>query len=150
MNTNIGTSSDYINLEEEVKKLEVAIKVGTDAVMDLSTGGNLEEIRKTLLKRSPIPFGTVPIYQAAIEMVHKKGGIVHMTVDHIFSVIERQAQEGVDFMTVHCGVTLQSLERLEKTGKVNKHCKPWWSISHYLDALSWEGKSSFMTTMIDF
>ena len=57
VNTNIGTSSDYINLEEEVKKLEVAIKVGTDAVMDLSTGGNLEEIRKTLLKRSPIPLG---------------------------------------------------------------------------------------------
>jgi len=118
VNTNIGTSSDYINLEEEIKKLEVAIKAGTDAVMDLSTGGNLEEIRKTLLKRSPIPFGTVPIYQAAIEMVHKKGGIIHMTVDHIFSVIERQAQEGVDFMTVHCGVTLQSLERLKRQGRL--------------------------------
>jgi len=118
VNTNIGTSSDLIDLNEEIAKLDVALAAGTDTVMDLSTGGDLDNIRRALIKNTPIPFGTVPIYQAAIETAQIKGGIVKMTVEDIFNVIERQAKDGVDFMTVHCGVTLHSLERLRKQGRL--------------------------------
>ncbi|MDL1956305.1 MAG: phosphomethylpyrimidine synthase ThiC [Candidatus Desulfofervidus auxilii] len=118
VNTNIGTSSDHVNINEELEKLRVALEAGTDTVMDLSTGGDLNHIRQILLKETPVPFGTVPIYQAAIEVAQKKGGIIKMTVDDIFNVIEKHAQDGVDFITVHCGVTLQSLERLKKQGRI--------------------------------
>lgn len=118
VNSNIGTSSDYTDLNQELEKLKASIEVGADTVMDLSTGGNLDHIRKTLIKHAAIPFGTVPIYQAAIEAVKKKGGIVHMTEDGIFKVIERQAKNGVDFMTVHCGVTLYSLDKLKRQGRL--------------------------------
>lgn len=118
VNTNIGTSSDHIALSEEIAKLNIALAAGTDTVMDLSTGGNLHDIRRALIKQTPIPFGTVPIYQAAIETVQTRGGIVKMTVEDIFKIIERQAKDGVDFMTVHCGVTLHSLERLRRQGRL--------------------------------
>lgn len=114
VNTNIGTSSDRIDLEEELKKLEVSIRAGTDTVMDLSTGGDIEAIRKEILSHSSIPVGTVPIYQAAAEAVKKKKALVNMRADDLFEVIERQAEEGVDFMTVHCGVTRSSMERLKR------------------------------------
>jgi phosphomethylpyrimidine synthase len=118
VNTNIGTSSDHIDLEEEVRKLEVSIRAGTDTVMDLSTGGDIEAIRKEILSRSPIPVGTVPIYQAASEAVKKRKALVNMRADDLFEVIERQAEEGVDFMTVHCGVTRSSMERLRRAPRV--------------------------------
>ncbi len=118
VNANIGTSSDQTDLEEELRKLEAALEAGTDTVMDLSTGGDLDQIRRKILERCPLPLGTVPIYQAAIEAAERKGGIIFMTPDDIFKVIERQAQDGVDFMTVHCGVTLASLERLRRQGRI--------------------------------
>ena len=114
VNTNLGTSSDHIDLEEELKKLKVSIQAGTDTVMDLSTGGDLEAIRREILKHASVPLGTVPIYQAAVEMVTKRGALAKMTAEDIFDVIERQAEEGVDFMTVHCGVTRCSMERLRR------------------------------------
>jgi phosphomethylpyrimidine synthase len=118
VNVNIGTSRDFPSLDAEVKKLDVSLKYGADTVMDLSTGGDLKRIRKKLLGKSPIPLGTVPIYQAAIEAIEKRGSIVAMTVDDLFSVIEAQAQEGVDFITVHCGLTSKAIERLKKQGRV--------------------------------
>ncbi len=118
VNANIGTSSDHIDVKEELAKLKAALEAGADAIMDLSTGGDLDTIRRRLLKETPVPFGTVPIYQAAIEIAQQKGGIVKMRVDDIFAVIEKQAKDGVDFMTVHCGVTLQSLERLRRQGRL--------------------------------
>ncbi len=118
INANIGASSDRAILEEEIQKLKVAIEAGADTVMDLSTGGNLDSFRQAILKESSVPVGTVPIYQAAIEAAEKKGGIVHLTVDEIFSVIERQAKDGVDFMTVHCGLTLNGLELLRNQGRL--------------------------------
>ena len=118
VNTNIGTSSDHVDIDEELEKLKVALEAGTDTVMDLSTGGDLDYIRKTLLKETPVPFGTVPIYQAAIEIAQRRGGIIKMTAEDIFAVIEKHGQDGVDFITVHCGVTLQSLERLRKQGRI--------------------------------
>jgi len=119
VNVNIGTSKDRINIDEELKKLEIAIKYGADAVMDLSTGGDLDEIRRIIRENCPLPLGTVPIYQAAIEAVevHKKS-IVQMRVSEIFKVIEKQAEQGVDFMTVHCGITKEGLERLKNKERV--------------------------------
>ena len=114
INANIGTSPDVVDIELEVKKLKLIEKYGSDTVMDLSTGGNLDEIRKRIIEESDIPVGTVPIYQAAIETVEEKGGIVKMTPDKIFEVIEKHAKDGVSFMTLHCGVTLKTLERLKK------------------------------------
>jgi phosphomethylpyrimidine synthase len=118
VNTNIGTSSDHIDLEEELKKLEVSIQAGTDTVMDLSTGGDIDAIRKEIIRHSSIPVGTVPIYEAAIEAVRKGKALAKMTVEDIFEVIERQAEEGVDFITVHCGVTRNTVERLRQTHRL--------------------------------
>ena len=114
MNTNLGTSSDHIDLEEELKKLEVSIRAGTDTVMDLSTGGDIDAIRKEIIRHSPIPVGTVPIYEAAIGAVRKRKTLANMRVEDIFEVIERQSEEGIDFITVHCGVTRSSVERLRR------------------------------------
>ncbi|MBC7189922.1 phosphomethylpyrimidine synthase ThiC [Candidatus Aerophobetes bacterium] len=119
VNTNIGTSPDVVNIEYELRKLEVAEKAGTDTVMDLSTGGNLDEIRRAILRKTKLPLGTVPIYQVAVETIREKGSIVYMEEDKIFEVIERQAEDGVDFMTVHCGVTQSTLERLRKEGRIS-------------------------------
>jgi phosphomethylpyrimidine synthase len=118
VNTNIGTSSDHIDLEEELKKLEVSIQAGTDTVMDLSTGGDIDAIRKEIIRHSSIPVGTVPIYEAAIEAVRKRKALVKMRAEDIFEVIERQAEEGVDFITVHCGVTRNAVERLRRSRRL--------------------------------
>ncbi len=118
VNANIGTSSDFSDTETELEKLRVAIEFKADTVMDLSTGGDLTAIRRAILKESSIPLGTVPIYQAGIEAIEKSGAIVEMTADDLFGVIEQQAREGVDFMTVHCGVTRSAIERLKRQGRV--------------------------------
>ncbi len=118
INTNLGTSSDHIDLEDELKKLEVSIQTGTDTVMDLSTGGDICAIRKEIIRHSSVPVGTVPIYEAAVEAVGKRKALAKMRVNDLFEVIERQAEEGVDFMTVHCGVTRSSVERLRRDRRV--------------------------------
>ncbi|NVL91886.1 MAG: phosphomethylpyrimidine synthase ThiC [Desulfobacterales bacterium] len=117
VNSNIGTSSDHIDLEEEMAKLEVSIEAGADTVMDLSTGGDVDQIRRRIIAASKIPLGTVPIYQAVIEAVEKSGGLIHLTVDKLFEVIERHLSDGVDFITVHCGLTLEGLEMLRTQGR---------------------------------
>ena len=114
VNTNLGTSSDHVDLEEELRKLEVSIQAGTDTVMDLSTGGDIDAVRKEIIRHSSIPVGTVPIYEAAIEAARSRNALAKMRVDDLFEVIERQAEEGVDFITVHCGVTRSSVERLRR------------------------------------
>jgi phosphomethylpyrimidine synthase len=114
VNANIGTSREYCNLKEEVEKAKVAVAAGAHAVMDLSTGGDLDGIRRRLLKTVPVPFGTVPIYQAGIEAIERRGSIVDMTADDMFSMVEHQAKQGVDFTVVHVGITKVSVERLRK------------------------------------
>ncbi|MFB0500897.1 MAG: phosphomethylpyrimidine synthase [Candidatus Bathyarchaeia archaeon] len=114
VNTNIGTSLDMCDLNLELEKARVAVKYGTDTIMDLSTAGNLDEIRQTILKTVEVPVGTVPIYQAAIETAKKRGAIVHMTEDDMFNTIEKHAKDGADFMTLHCGVTQQIVRRVAK------------------------------------
>jgi phosphomethylpyrimidine synthase len=118
VNANIGTSKDHQDIEEELKKLRVAVESGADTVMDLSTGGPLDEIRKAVIKESAVPIGTVPIYQAAVETVKNKQAVVHMSVDTLFKVIEKQAEDGVDFITVHCGLTRESAGRLKREGRL--------------------------------
>ena len=118
INANIGTSKDRMSIEGEIEKLKVAVAAGADAVMDLSTGGPIVGIRKEILKQSTVSIGTVPIYQAAVETVEQGKPIVQMDPDLLFRVIEQQAEEGVDFVTVHCGVTRSSLERLKKQGRI--------------------------------
>jgi len=123
INTNIGSSPDYVNIDEEIEKAKTAVKYGTDTIMDLSIGGNIDEIRRKILKTVNIPLGTVPIYQAGMEYA-KKGAVVEMTEDDVFNSIEKHARDGVDFMTVHCGVTKESVEKLKKqkrtTGVVSR------------------------------
>jgi len=114
VNANIGTSPDFCDLNTELRKLQTAIEFGADTVMDLSTGGDISAIRKAILRVSAVPVGTVPIYQAGIEAIDNRGAIVNVTVDDLFAVIEEHAKDGVDFMTVHCGVTQESLARLKK------------------------------------
>ena len=118
VNVNIGTSMDFPQEENELKKVEISLKYGTDTLMDLSTGGDITKIRRMILKKARIPLGTVPVYQAAIDAIGKRGSIVNMTEDDLFSAIEAQAKEGVDFMTVHAGLTSKGIERLKKQGRV--------------------------------
>jgi len=118
VNANIGTSSDFGNIGTELEKLQVAIDCGADTVMDLSTGGDISAIRQAIIASSPLPIGTVPIYQAGIEAIARRGAIVKMTADDLFATIEEHARDGVDFITVHCGVTRSAIARLKQQGRV--------------------------------
>ncbi|HJW88179.1 MAG TPA: phosphomethylpyrimidine synthase ThiC [Dehalococcoidia bacterium] len=118
VNANLGTSSDYGSLETELEKLRTAVEYGSDTVMDLSTGEDIPGMRRAIMAHSPIAVGTVPIYQAAVEAIDKYGSIVDMTPDDLFRVIEENARDGVDFMTVHCGITMVVVERLKRQRRV--------------------------------
>lgn len=118
VNANIGTSSDYSKINEELKKTKISVLAGAHTVMDLSTGGNISQVRRAILRNCPVPLGTVPIYQAAIKAVNKNGSIAGMSEDDIFATIEEQAKDGVDFFTLHCGVTLESVARLKSQERI--------------------------------
>jgi phosphomethylpyrimidine synthase len=118
VNANIGSSSDYGDINTELEKLQAAVSAQSDTVMDLSTGGDISAIRRAIINSTAIPLGTVPLYQAGIEAINRWGSIVAMPVDHLFAVIEEQAQDGVDFMTVHCGVTQKTVNRLRESPRV--------------------------------
>jgi phosphomethylpyrimidine synthase len=118
VNANIGTSKDRVSIEEEMEKLDVLVRYGADAVMDLSTGGPIKELRAMMLSKSPVAVGTVPIYEAAVRAAGEKGAIARMTVDDLFRVIEDHAASGVDFVTVHCGLTMKAVERLKSEGRI--------------------------------
>lgn len=118
VNANIGTSTARVSLEDELVKLEVAITAGADSIMDLSTGGDLDANRRIVLENCPVMVGTVPLYQAMVEAREKYGAAVQMTVDDLFTVIEKHARDGVDFITVHCGVTMEVIQVLRAQGRV--------------------------------
>jgi len=118
VNANIGTSSDFGSIDTELEKLRVAIDSGADTVMDLSTGGDISAIRRAIIAASPLPIGTVPIYQAGLEAIDRYDAIVKMTVDDLFAAIEEHVHDGVDFITVHCGVTQSAIARLKQQGRV--------------------------------
>ena len=118
VNANIGTSKDNNDLNLELDKLKIAAAAGADAVMDLSTGGDLAAIRKAIMENSPVAIGTVPIYQAAVKILQEKKAISEMTAEDMFAVIEENGRDGVDFITVHCGVNQRSVAAVEGQGRV--------------------------------
>lgn len=113
VNANIGTSPHHICLEEELRKLNLAVEAGAHAVMDLSTGGDLDSIRKKITENSPVAIGTVPIYQLASEM-----DFYEMTPDDLFEVIRKHGESGVDFITVHCGITRELVSSIMKSDRI--------------------------------
>ncbi len=121
VNVNLGTSRDMVCMKTELEKLDVALKYGADAVMDLSTGGDIDAIRKEIISRCPVMVGTVPIYQIGLTAA-RKNAVVEMTEDDMFAGIEKQAKDGVDFMTVHCGITRQTVDWLSSSGRLMGMC----------------------------
>ncbi|MCX5700121.1 MAG: phosphomethylpyrimidine synthase ThiC [Candidatus Omnitrophica bacterium] len=118
VNSNIGTSTDKCSIKDELKKLAVSIKYGADAVMDLSVGGSLKAIRKEILRHCTIPLGTVPIYEIAVNAQVSKGTFLKFTPTDMLSVLEEQAKQGVDFFTIHAGVTKNNLALFKKNKRV--------------------------------
>ncbi len=106
INANIGNSAVTSNVEEELDKLHTSVHYGADTVMDLSTGKDIDRIRAAIIAASPVPIGTVPIYQMLEEL---GGNIEDMRPQHFLDMVEHQAKQGVDYMTVHCGVLLEHL-----------------------------------------
>ncbi len=117
VNVNLGTSRDMHDLENELEKLRIAEKYGAHTVMDLSTGGDVDHIRRTIIGETSLPVGTVPIYQCGL-IKAREGAVVDMTSDDIFNSIRQHAKDGVDFVTVHCGVTKKAVDSLKESGRL--------------------------------
>ncbi|MBF0169672.1 MAG: phosphomethylpyrimidine synthase ThiC [Nitrospinae bacterium] len=118
VNANIGSSRDDADMQNEIDKLKVAIHAGADAVMDLSTGGDIPAIRAAILADCPIPLGTVPIYQVAAENVAAGLHLMDMTGDQLLTAIDHHGRDGVDFITIHCGITRESVNRHKGQGRL--------------------------------
>ncbi|CAG0938301.1 phosphomethylpyrimidine synthase [Candidatus Brocadiaceae bacterium] len=118
VNANIGTSADYADIASEMNKLQAAEEAGADAVMDLSTGGDLRAIRKKIIGSASIAVGSVPIYEAAVKTVQHKHAIVDMTATDMLEAIRLHCEDGVDFITVHCGATKGVLKHLKESRRI--------------------------------
>jgi len=118
VNANIGTSPDLHDEDLELRKLDAAIKAGADTVMDLSTGGDLRSIRRRIVRQAPVPVGSVPIYEAIVEAIRKRGGADTMLPDEMLDAIRLHGEDGISFVTIHSGVTLDVLSHLEKHPRV--------------------------------
>lgn len=118
VNANIGTSAEHCNINEELDKVKTAIEAGTDTIMDLSTGGNLDIIRRTIIEYSNVPVGTVPIYQAVVELLSEGKRIPELDEKKILDVIKRHAESGVDFITIHSGLTMRAVKKMEKQDRI--------------------------------
>lgn len=118
VNANIGSSPEHMNLKEELDKLDAAVRFGADTVMDLSIGSILNSVRQKIIQRSPVPVGTVPIYQAAYELSRNKKKVEEMTLDDYLKVIDSQGREGVDFITVHSGVTKKAWDAVKNGNRI--------------------------------
>ncbi len=114
INTNIGLSSEEENLQKELTKLKEAVRCGTDAIMDLSIGGNFRSLRKKIINTSPVAVGTVPLYEAAIEAEKQKKTFEKMSFDSIWETLKRQAEDGVDFFTIHAGILQSAIKYLSQ------------------------------------
>src|SRR6185503_5666182 len=127
---NIGNSSVHSDVAGELQKLHAAVHYGADTVMDLSTGGGIDEIRAAIIADSPVPIGTVPVYQAVQQVTR----VEDLTADDLIDNIEHQAEQGVDYMTVHCGVLYEHLPLVQHriTGIVSRggalHAQ--WMVHH--------------------
>jgi len=110
VNANLGTSPDYADIQMELEKVRAAQETGTDAIMDLSTGGDVPAIRRRLMDACDVTLGTVPIYEAAAAAARAHGDVASMTADDMLASVRRHAEDGVDFVTVHCGVARRIAE----------------------------------------
>lgn len=118
INANIGTSLEKSTIEEELDKVKIIEATGADVLMDLSTGDKIDETRKAIIAATNLPIGTVPMYQAGKEALDFHKDIAKLSKDKLFSDIEKQCKDGIDFITVHCGVTKFVVDQLEKQGRV--------------------------------
>jgi len=118
INANIGSSSKIEDIDLELNKAKLCVEYGADALMDLSTGPELNKFRKEIIKSVNIPIGTVPIYEAGVITLNKGKEIVDMDEDDIFKAIENQAKEGIDFMTLHCGITKDLVKKIQAEKRV--------------------------------
>lgn len=118
INANIGTSKDSSDIAHELKKMEVSVSLGADAVMDLSTGPRLVETRRAIMRKARVPIGTVPVYEMVVNALRAHGRIGAIGPEELFAVLERQARDGVDFFTIHAGVTRAVIGVLKTNGRV--------------------------------
>ena len=118
INANIGSSSELEKVEWEVEKAKVAVKYGADTIMDLSTGPEYERVLKAIMETVNVPIGTVPIYEAGITASNTKGAVVNMDGDDMLRAIENQAKAGVDFVTVHCGITMDLINKVKNSNRI--------------------------------
>ncbi len=118
INTNLGTSEDHAFIDDEIEKTKLAIEYGSDTIMDLSTEEDLSKIRKLIINNSLVPIGTVPIYEAMQIAAKKQNNFLNMTSDLLFSVIEEHAKEGIDFITIHAGITLENLKKYKNESRL--------------------------------
>ena len=118
INANIGTSTDKTQINDELDKLRCAVSYGSDAIMDLSVGGDIAKIREKVLELSPIPVGTVPVYEIAVKAQTKNGSFLKFNSGDMMDVLEKQARQGVDFFTIHAGVTRKSLTAVQKCKRI--------------------------------
>ena len=118
INANIGTSSSQTESNEELQKMNIAIENGADAIMDLSTAGDLTFIRKNILEQCTVPVGTVPLYEMAYRASKNQKSVLDITADDMFEVIEDHCKQGVDFLTIHCGVTKQTVARFKEVERL--------------------------------
>ena len=122
VNASVGTSSDIVDIDLEVEKAKMAEKAGADSLMELSTGGDLVEVRKRVIAATPLSVGSVPLYQAFIEAIDKNGAVVDMNPDDLFRITEEQAKLGTNFMAIHTGINLLTVERLKNQGRYGGLC----------------------------
>jgi len=116
VNASIGTSTDIVDIELEIKKAKAAEEAGADTLMELSVGGDLDRIRREVLAAVELPVGNVPLYQAFCEASRKYGDPNKLDEKMLFEIIEKQCEDGISFMAIHCGINLYTIERLEKQG----------------------------------
>jgi len=114
VNASIGTSTDIVDIDMEVRKAMIAEKYGADTLMDLSVGGDIAAIRKEVMDSITLPVGTVPLYEAFSLAISKYGAAVKMPAELLFEITERQCEEGVSFMAIHCGINRRTVEMLRK------------------------------------
>jgi len=122
VNASVGTSSDIVDIDLEVEKAKMAEKAGADSLMELSTGGDLVEVRKRVIAATPLSVGSVPLYQAFIEAIEKDGAVVNMDPDDLFRITAEQAKLGTNFMAIHTGINLLTVERLKNQGRYGGLC----------------------------
>ena len=118
INANVGSSSELEKVKWEVEKAKAAVKYGSDTIMDLSTGPEYEKVLMAIMESIDVPIGTVPIYEAGITASKQKGAVVNMDEDDMFNAIENQARAGVDFITVHCGITMDLINKVKDSKRI--------------------------------